>query len=85
MYQAYIEVAKYQQEAGAQRTFEWAYGTEKKHRELFEKTKSAVDSSRDVELGPVQVCEVCGYTLEGEAPDKCPLCTALKENFTTFT
>ncbi len=84
MYPAYIEVAKYQQETGAQRSFQWAYGTEKKHRELFEKANDAVSSSQDVELGPVQVCEVCGYTLEGDAPDKCPLCSALKESFTAF-
>lgn len=29
-------------------------------------------AGKDVELGPVQVCKVCGYTVEGEAPDICP-------------
>ncbi len=84
MYPTYIEVAKYQEEAGAQQSFEWAYGTEKKHKELFEKAKDAVNSSKDVELGPVQVCQVCGYTLEGDAPDICPLCNASKDKFTLF-
>ncbi|HEY9246330.1 MAG TPA: hypothetical protein VIO11_05735 [Candidatus Methanoperedens sp.] len=32
----------------------------------------------------MQVCEVCGYTLEGEAPDKCPLCGASRDKFTAF-
>ncbi|NIQ37348.1 MAG: Rubrerythrin-2 [Proteobacteria bacterium] len=84
MYPAYIEVSKLQGEKGAQRTFEFAYGTEKMHKVLYEKAKAAVDGGRDVELGPVQVCEVCGYTLEGDAPDKCPLCSAKKESFTPF-
>lgn len=53
MYPAYIEVAKFQGEKDAQRSFEWSWGTEKMHKELFEKAKEAVDSAQDVELGPV--------------------------------
>jgi rubrerythrin len=33
MYPTYIEVAKFQGETGAQKSFEWAYGMEKKHKE----------------------------------------------------
>jgi rubrerythrin len=84
MYPTYLEVAKFQGEAGAQRSFEYAYGTEKMHKMLYEKAKETVEKNRDVDLGPVQVCEVCGYTLEGDAPDKCPLCGANKEKFTAF-
>ena len=28
------------------------------------------------------VCSVCGYTAEGEAPEKCPVCGAAKSAFT---
>jgi rubrerythrin len=84
MYPAYIEVARSQGEKNAQRSFEWAYGTEKKHKELFERAQKAVSSSQDAELGTIQVCEVCGYTLEGDAPDRCPLCNATKDKFTGF-
>jgi rubrerythrin len=27
------------------------------------------------------VCQVCGYTAEGEAPDECPVCKAKKQGF----
>ncbi len=84
MYPAYIEVAKFQGEKGAQRSFEWSYASEKLHKQLFEKALESVNSGKDVELGPIQVCEVCGYTLEGEAPDRCPVCNALKDKFTEF-
>jgi len=84
MYPAYIEVAKFQGEKGAQRSFEWSYATEKEHKKLFEKAKQAVDEGRDVELSSIQVCEVCGYTLEGQAPDNCPVCSAKKEKFKSF-
>lgn len=85
MYPVYIEVAKFQGEKGAQQSFEWSYGTEKMHKQLYEKSKQAVDQNSDADLGPIQVCEVCGYTMEGEAPDKCPLCGVSKEKFTAFT
>ena len=79
MYPVYIEVAKFQGEKLAQRSFEWSYATEKLHKQLFEKAFDAVNAGKDVKLGPVQICEVCGYTLEGEAPDRCPVCGAVKE------
>jgi rubrerythrin len=27
---------------------------------------------------------VCGHTIDGEAPDKCPVCSTLKNRFKTF-
>ncbi|MEJ2252100.1 MAG: rubrerythrin family protein [Candidatus Lokiarchaeota archaeon] len=84
MYPTYIEVAKFQDEKGALRTFEWAIATEREHKKLYEKAKSAIDENKKLDLGPIQVCEVCGYTLEGEAPDNCPICNAKKEKFKEF-
>ena len=84
MYPAYIEVARFQGEKGAQRSFEWSYGTELQHKALFDKSRAAVTRGQDVQLGPIHVCEVCGYTLEGEAPDECPLCHVPKDRFRTF-
>ena len=85
MYPVYIDTAIFQGEKGAQRSFEWSYGTEKMHKMLFESALYAVNSNNDYLVGAIQVCEVCGYTLEGDAPDKCPLCGATKDKFTTFT
>ena len=85
MYPAYMKVAEFQEEAGARRSFEWSWGTEKQHKLLFEKAEQSVNESRDVDLGPVQVCEICGYTVEGDAPDICPLCRARREKFTAFS
>ena len=84
MYPTYIEVAKFQEEKGAERSFQWSYGTEKMHEKLFEKALEAVNKEKDVELGALQVCEVCGYTLEGEALDKCSLCNVSKDKVTSF-
>jgi rubrerythrin len=35
-------------------------------------------------LGTVYICPVCGYTVEGKAPDYCPVCGAPKEKFKAF-
>ncbi|MBN1831163.1 MAG: rubrerythrin family protein [Deltaproteobacteria bacterium] len=84
MYPTYMQVAEFQNEKGAFRSFEWSYKTEKMHRSLFVKAKEAVETKKDVELGPVQICEVCGFTLEGDVPDTCPVCGAKKAEFVAF-
>jgi len=84
MYPVYIETAKFQGEKNAQRSFEWSYETEKVHKVMFENAKTAVEKGKDMKLGKVQVCEICGYTLEGDAPDNCPICGAKKEKFKAF-
>jgi rubrerythrin len=84
MYPAYLEVAKFQGERGAELSFHYAYSAEKIHAAMFQEAKQSVDSGRDIELGPVQICEVCGYTHEGDIPDKCPICNAKRDKFRTF-
>jgi rubrerythrin len=84
MYPAFMEIAEFQGEKDALRSFDWSYQTEKMHLALFQKALSAVSQGTDPALGPVQVCSVCGYTLEGEAPDVCPVCGAKKDKFTAY-
>jgi rubrerythrin len=84
MYPAYKKVAEFQGEKGAEISFSWALEAEKIHVSLYKRAKQAVDPGKDVDLGPVQICTVCGYTAEGEAPDRCPICNALKDKFKTF-
>ncbi|MEM2914791.1 MAG: rubrerythrin family protein [Candidatus Bathyarchaeia archaeon] len=84
MYPAYKAVAQFQGERGAENSFTWALEAEKIHMGLFQKAKQAVDEGRDVDLGPIQICAVCGYTVEGDVPERCPICKAKKESFRTF-
>ena len=84
MYPTYINTAKFEGEAGAEKSFNYAYQAEKTHAEFFKRAKKAVDSGQDIKLDDVQVCSVCGYTIEGEAPGYCPICGAVKNNFTNF-
>jgi len=83
MYPAYIAVAEAQGEKAARRSADWALQAEKIHAELYNKAKESAQVGQDVALGQIYVCEVCGWTGEGEPPDKCPLCGA-KKKFVTF-
>lgn len=84
MYPAYIAVAEAQQEKRAERSMNWALEAEKIHAEMYAVAKEAVDGGSDAEIGTIWICDMCGYTVEGEAPDKCPICGAPRERFKSF-
>jgi rubrerythrin len=84
MYPAYIKVAEDQGEKTAVLWFNAAMIAEKVHAGLYKRAKEAADKGKDLDYFPVQVCGVCGFTTEGEAPDKCPVCGAPKEKFVKF-
>lgn len=85
MYPSYIAVAKEQKEKGGLLSFHYALEAEKIHSAMFTIAKQSVDSGRDMELGDVQICTVCGHTVDGPIPDVCPICGVSHENFVTFT
>jgi rubrerythrin len=84
MYPAFKVVAEKQEEKTAVMMFNYALEAEKVHAGLYKKAKKAVEGGKDLEYFPVQVCTVCGFTVEGQAPDKCPICGSPKEKFKQF-
>lgn len=84
MYPAYQAVAELQEEKAALRGILWALETEKVHAKLYASARESAEAGNDAEIGAVYVCDVCGYTGEGEVPDKCPICNAAKNKFRTF-
>ena len=61
-----------------------ALEAEKIHASMYETAQQSAVAKKDISLGTVQICTVCGYTAEGDAPDKCPICGAAKEKFRSF-
>ena len=78
MYPAMIAAAKEEGHKAGERSFSYANEVEKIHAALYQK---ALDSLGSQEETDIQVCSVCGYTCEGEAPEKCPVCGASKKAF----
>ena len=81
MYPEFIEEAKAEENKGANRTFTYANEVEKIHHKLYESALKAVEDGKDLEKSDIYICPVCGYTHEGEPPDNCPVCGALKKVF----
>jgi rubrerythrin len=84
MYPAFNAVAKLQEEKGAVRSTDWAYQAEKIHAGMYQKARQATERGQDAELGKVAICSACGYTMEGDPPERCPLCGAAREQFKVF-
>jgi len=84
MYPAYLRVAKDQGEKGAVETFRYALSAERVHAKMYADAKKSVDAGKDPRLGPIHVCSVCGYTLEGQPPGTCPICGASFKAFRKF-
>ncbi len=84
MYPSYVAVGELQAEKGAVRSMNFALVAERVHAAMYAQARQSVEAGRDAEIGTIHICEVCGYTVEGEAPDRCPLCNAPKERFRAF-
>ncbi len=74
MYPHFIEVAKQEMNERAERTFDWANKVEKIHYGYFEVALKAVKEGKKPEDATYYVCQVCGNTVTGSPPDKCPIC-----------
>ena len=81
MYPEFIKDAQAENDKRAEDSFDKANKVEKIHHGLYADALAKLKSAGTAELKPFYVCTVCGYTVEGEAPDKCPVCNALKKLF----
>ncbi|MGC8816235.1 MAG: rubrerythrin family protein [Candidatus Hadarchaeum sp.] len=84
MYPAFKAVADLQNELGAQRSINYALQAEKVHAGMYQQARQSVLSGSDIEIGTIYICKKCGYTVEGEAPKRCPICGAPETEFKGF-
>ncbi|MEO0199103.1 MAG: rubrerythrin family protein [candidate division WOR-3 bacterium] len=85
MYPAYKAVAELQEEKQALRSINYALEAEKIHKAMYSEAKESVEKRKeDIKIGDIYICPVCGYTVEGEAPERCPVCNVPKEKFVKF-
>jgi rubrerythrin len=84
MYPVYHHAAQFQGETGAVRSTRYALEAEKIHEAMYREAKKTVAGGSDLALDTVHICPVCGYTVEGEAPEFCPVCGAKRELFKSF-
>lgn len=84
MYPAFKAVAELEGESGAVRSIIRALEAEKLHAALYANARSAVRAGHDMAADTIQVCEICGHTVLGQAPERCPVCGAAQNRFRAF-
>jgi rubrerythrin len=84
MYPAYMAVADLQGEANASKQMYRALAAEKVHFNLYQKASQNASAGKDIGETAYYICPVCGFTMEGEAPDVCPICGVKHDLFKKF-
>lgn len=81
MYPEFIANAKKEGNKVAERSFNYANEVEKVHHKLYKVAFEAIENGKDLKKKDIYICPVCGYTHEGDPPEKCPVCGAVKKVF----
>ena len=81
MYPGFIEQAKSDGNQKAENSFDLANKVEKIHHQLFGAALKDLEAGKSFKDEPYYVCQVCGNTVEGEAPERCPVCGAPRSRF----
>jgi rubrerythrin len=81
MYPGFIDQAKKENNKAAAGSFDLANRVEQIHHRLFQAALKNLESSQSFKDAPYYVCQVCGNTVEGEAPERCPVCGAPRSRF----
>lgn len=81
MYPGFIEQAKKEGNKVAADSFDLANKVEQIHHRLFQAALQNLEAGRAFKDAPYYVCQVCGNTVEGEAPGRCPVCGAPRSKF----
>ena len=81
MYPKFLAQAQAEGMKPAEFSFKNALAVEEIHHSLYSKALQAVKAGNDLTSTPIYVCPVCGNTVEGEAPERCPICGAPRSKF----
>ena len=85
MYPGFLAEAEKEGNKPAVFSFKNALAVEEIHHGLYGEALNAVKSGADLPETKIFVCQVCGNTVKGQAPDKCPICNAPKDRFTEIS
>ena len=81
MYPKFLAEAQDENNRGAAVSFSNALAVERIHHSLYTAALDALNGGKDLQESPIFVCDVCGNTVVGEPPERCPICNAIKGRF----
>jgi rubrerythrin len=81
MYPEFMKQAEAEGNSEANNTFYLANKVEQIHHRLYQTALAMLEKGQALPEKPMYVCQHCGNTVEGEPPDKCPVCGRPKSMF----
>jgi len=81
MYPEFIKEAEAEENKRAAISFRNANAVEEIHYGLYSEALESLTNGNDLPEASIHVCEICGNTVVGEAPDKCQVCGAPAKKF----
>lgn len=81
MYPMFVAEAEREDNQPAVMSFKNALAVEEIHYGLYTEALNALEAGRNLRPAPIFVCEVCGNTVLGVAPEKCPICGSPRSKF----
>lgn len=64
-----------------ERTFDRALQTKKFRAAMYREARQALDEGIAPKIRDIHIYQMCGYTIKGGLPDKCPICNAERKGF----
>ncbi len=81
MYPDFITKSKTEKNTEAETSFDRANKVEKVHHGLYHQALKDLEAAKKLPPQAYYVCQTCGNTVEGGAPDRCPICGATRNLF----
>jgi rubrerythrin len=81
MYPKFLSEAEAEGVKPAILSFKHALAVEEIHHGLYTEALQSVKTGKDLPETKIWVCPVCGNTVKGQPPEKCPICGVPKERF----
>lgn len=82
MYPKFVAESITEGNRAAETSFKYAMAVEQIHYALYGEALAAAGARKDLPAAGVFVCEVCGNTVIGSVPERCPICGAIHTKFT---
>jgi rubrerythrin len=81
MYPGFVAEAEAERNGPAAVSFKNALAVEQIHHGLYSGALKSVAQGKDLAAASIHVCSVCGNTVIGALPEKCPVCGVPKAKF----
>lgn len=81
MYPKFVAEAEAEGNKAGLVSFKNAMAVEEIHHGLYSGALAAVQGGKDLPAEKIYVCSICGNTVNGVAPDKCPICGVPADKF----